>query len=86
TPVDWHWRGRPVRLVDGATVALPDTTENQEAYPQPRSQKPGLGFPLCRLVSIICLASGAVLDTAMGPCRGKGSDEQLLLRSMLDTR
>jgi len=85
TPESWHWRGRPVRLVDGATATLPDTPANQESYPQPRSQKPGLGFPLCRLVSIICLASGVVLDTAVGPCRGKGSDEQTLLRSMLDT-
>ena len=85
TPDAWHWRGRPVRLVDGATVALPDTADNQEVYPQPGSQQPGLGFPICRLVGIICLASGAVLDAAMGPCRGKGSDEQTLLRSMLDT-
>jgi len=22
TPVTWHWRGRPVRLVDGATVTF----------------------------------------------------------------
>jgi hypothetical protein len=85
TPSTWHWRGRPVRLVDGATVTLPDTPDNQEAYPQPSSQQPGLGFPLCRLVGIICLASGAVLNSAMGPCQGKGSDEQSLLRSMLDT-
>jgi len=85
TPETWHWRGRPVRLVDGATVALPDTVDNQAVYPQPGSQQPGLGFPLSRLVGIICLASGAVLDAAMGPCRGKGSDEQSLLRSILDT-
>jgi hypothetical protein len=84
-PENWHWQGRPVRLVDGATVALPDTVDNQEVYPQPGSQQPGLGFPLCRLVGIVCLASGAVLDAAMGPCRGKGSDEQTLLRSILDT-
>lgn len=38
TPDAWHWRGRPVRLVDGATVALPDTADNQAVYPQPRSQ------------------------------------------------
>ena len=50
TPAAWHWRGRPVRLVDGTTVTMPDTSANQATYPQPRSQKPGLGFPLCRLV------------------------------------
>jgi len=83
-PSTWQWRGRAVRLVDGATVALTDTPHNQALYPQPGSQQPGLGFPLCRLVGILCLSSGALLDAAMGPCRGKGSDEQSLLRSILD--
>ena len=55
TPEPWHWRGRPVRLVDGTTVVMPDTSANQAAYPQSRSQKPGLGFPLCRMVGILCL-------------------------------
>src|SRR6185503_8197599 len=55
----WRWRGRPVRLVDGTTVVLPDTAANQAAYPQPRSQRAGLGFPLCRLVGVVCLGSGA---------------------------
>lgn len=83
-PKPWHWRGRPVRLVDGTTLRLPDTPANQAAYPQPRNQKPGLGFPLCRMVGVICLASGAVLKAAHGPYSGKGSDEQTLLRSLLD--
>ncbi len=85
TPASWCWQGRPVRLVDGTTVTMPDTPANQTAYPQPRSQKPGLGFPLCRLVGIVCLSSGAVLNAAMGGYRGKGGDEQTLLRTMLDT-
>ena len=81
----WHWRDRPVRLVDGATATLPDTEENQGAFPQSSSQKPGLGFPICRVVALLCLGSGALLDAAMGPCEGKGSDEQSLLRDMLDS-
>ena len=84
-PRSWRWRGRPVRLVDGTTVAMPDTPANQEVYPQPHSQKPGLGFPLCRMVGILCLGSGAVLNAAIGSYQGKGSDEQALLRSILDT-
>jgi hypothetical protein len=71
--------------VDGTTVVMPDTPANQADYPQPRSQKPGLGFPLCRMVALICLGSGAVLSAAIGQYRGKGGDEQSLLRSMLDT-
>jgi hypothetical protein len=84
-PDTWHWRGRPVRLVDGTTLAMPDTPANQAAYPQPGSQKPGLGFPLCRMVCLVCLGSGAVLQAAIGHYRGKGGDEQSLLRSILDT-
>ena len=81
----WRWQGRPVRLVDGTTVTLPDTPANQERYPQPGSQKPGLGLPIGRLVGITCLSSGAVLDATMGPVKGKGNDEQSLLRRLLNT-
>ncbi|MDH4138440.1 MAG: IS4 family transposase [Anaerolineae bacterium] len=84
-PAVWRWRGRPVRLVDGTTVVMPDTPANQAAYPQPHSQKPGLGFPLCRIVGLLCLESGAVLNAAIGRYQGKGGDEQTLLRSILDT-
>ena len=84
-PGGWRWRGRPVRLVDGTTLVMPDTPANQAGYPQSRSQKPGLGFPLCRLVGIVCLGSGAVLNAAIGRYHGKGGDEQSLLRSLLDT-
>jgi hypothetical protein len=84
-PCWWHWRGRRVLLVDGATVTLSDTEDNQAAYPQPSSQKEGLGFPLARMVALLCLGSGALRDVAVGPCVGKGSDEQSLLRDILDT-
>jgi hypothetical protein len=80
-----HWWGRRVCLVDGTTVTLADTRENQATYPQPNSQAAGLGFPICRVVALPCLGSGALLDAATGPCEGKGSDEQALPRSMLDT-
>ena len=82
-PASWRWRGRPVRLVDGTTVVMPDTPANQAAYPQPRSQQPGLGFPLCRMVGIVCLGGGAVLNAAIGRYHGKGGDERSLLRSVL---
>ena len=84
-PMKWRWQGRRVRLVDGTTVTMPDTPENQQAYPQQRGQKPGLGFPICRMVGIICLASGSIVNAAMGPYKGKGADEQTLLRGMLDS-
>lgn len=84
-PLDWRWQGRRVRLVDGTTASMPDTAANQATYPQPSTQKPGLGFPLCRIVGITCLSSGALLDAAIGHFNGKGGSEQALLRSILDT-
>jgi len=45
-PDKWLWRNRPVKLVDGSTVSMPDTMENQAAYPQPDTQKKGLDFLL----------------------------------------
>jgi hypothetical protein len=57
---EWKWRGKRVCLIDGTTVTLPDTEENQEKHPQSSTQKPGLGFPICRIVGVISLSSGAV--------------------------
>jgi Transposase DDE domain len=79
-----RWQGRRVLLVDGTTVPMPDTAANQAAFPQIGQQKPGLGFPLCRLLALLCLSSGAVIDAATCPVKGKGNDEQSLLRTLLD--
>jgi hypothetical protein len=65
-PQDWRWQGRPVRLIDGTTVSMPDTLANQADYPQQGGQKPGLRFPICRVVGVICLSSGAILNAAVG--------------------
>lgn len=79
----WKWRGRAVKLLDGTTVSMPDTPANQAEYPQSGEQKPGLGFPLTMLVALISLSSGAMLRWANGPCRGKGTGEQALFRSLM---
>jgi len=84
-PQQWRWRGRSVKLLDGTTVSMPDTPANQAEFPQYRGQKPGLGFPLARIVGVICLGSGAVVGWAMGPYQGEGSSEQALFRSVVDS-
>lgn len=81
---EWLWRGRRVSLVDGTTVSMPDTVRNQRAFPQPNTQKPGVGFPIARLVAIISLATGVVRDLAMGPYKGKETGETALFRSLLN--
>ena len=40
-----NWCGRHVKVLDGSSISMPDTIENQKAYPQPSSQKAGWGFP-----------------------------------------
>lgn len=75
------WRGFCVKVVDGTTVSLPDTPKNQLAYPQPRAQKPGCGFPLLKLVGIFSLTTGALLDYAKG---NKHQHELSLLQKILD--
>ena len=61
-----HLQGRPVKVVDGSSVRLPDTAANQQEYPQPSGQKPGCGFPVLKLAVLFSLASGALLDVVMG--------------------
>ena len=76
--------GRAVKVVDGTTVSMPDTPANQHAYPQPAPQKPGLGFPMARLVAILSLNCAAVLALAIGPYAGKQSGELALFRALWD--
>ena len=82
TPPAWLWQGRPVKLVDGTTVSMPDTAENQARFPQHGQQEPGVGFPLARLVGVIALSHGAVLDAGIGPYHGKGTGEHGLFRGL----
>src|SRR5688500_13361526 len=74
--------GRPVKVADGTTVSMPDTPVNQRAYPQPAPQKPGLGFPMMRVVAVMSLHCAAVLAAAVGPYSGKQSGETSLFRTL----
>ena len=81
-PSSWRWRGREVKLIDGTTMSMPDTAANRRAYPQVSQQKAGLGFPIVRMVGIISLGCGTILEWAIGPCEGKKSGETSMLRHM----
>jgi hypothetical protein len=80
----WLWMKRVVKVVDGTGISLADTPANQKAYPQPSSQKSGLGFPMLRLVVLFSLAVGTVLDAAFAPYQGKGTGELSLFRTLQD--
>ncbi len=81
----WRWLGRVVKLFDGSTVSMPDTPENQAAYPQSRSQAPGVGFPLARIGVLFSLSMGAVLDLGIRRWAGKFQSELAMLRDMFST-
>jgi hypothetical protein len=83
-PGDWLWHGRQVTLVDGTTLTMPDTPENQEAFPQLSSQAPGAGFPILRMVVLLSLATACLRGMALGPYEGKETGETALLRQLLD--
>lgn len=80
----WLVQGRIVEMVDGWTVTMADTLENQQEYPQPFNQKPGCGFPIARMIGIFSLATGAINHMAIGPHKGKETGETSLLRTILD--
>jgi hypothetical protein len=63
---------------------MPDTPENQAAYPQVYNQKQGLGFPIARVGAIISLACGAILNLGVCQYAGQEQGEVSLLRRLWD--
>jgi IS4 transposase len=81
----WLFKFMHAKLVDGFTFTMPDTQKNQAEYPQPKSQKRGVGLPIARTVSILSLATACVMDMAIAPYSGKETGESALLRSLLSS-
>ncbi len=75
----WRFHDREVLVADGTTSSAADTQPNQRAFPQSARQKPGCGFPLVRWVALFSLATGALLETALG---NKHQSELRLLRQI----
>lgn len=61
TTEEQFWCGRRVKVVDGSTVSMSDTLENQAAYPQPNSQAPGCGFPIAKIGVLFSITTGAAV-------------------------
>ena len=82
-PSAWNWNGRPVKIVDGTTITMSDTKGNQKEFPQHGNQKQGAGSPIMRLVAVMSLGVGTVLDYALAPYKGKGTGEHALFREII---
>jgi hypothetical protein len=81
---NWKVYGRELKVFDGTTVKMPDTKENQKIFPQHKNQKKGAGFPLARVIAVMSLTVGTVIDYAIDAYKGKGTGEISLLRSIID--
>lgn len=79
---EWKPYGRELKVFDGTTVKMPDTKENQAFFLQHTNQKEGAGFPIARLLVVMSLTVGTIIDYSLGPCKGKGTGEHSLLRNI----
>lgn len=60
--------GRPLKAIDGSSLKLMDTPANQEAFPQPKGQKPGCGSPVMKFTALINLSHGGWEHLEIGKC------------------
>ncbi|HEY8857061.1 MAG TPA: hypothetical protein VIM43_06865 [Rugosibacter sp.] len=63
-------------------MPMPETAANQQVYSQVVQQKPGVSFPMVRMVGFIPLSCDAILEWALGPCEGKKRGETSMLWHM----
>jgi len=61
---DWQWCNRPIRVMDGCGVSMPDSESNRARWPYAGCQRPGCGFPTAQLVGLFCLATGRLIRFA----------------------
>ena len=61
-----RWRGLRVYGVDGTTLRIPDTQENDVAFGRPKSGRGRSGYPQVRLVALMVLRSHELASLAFG--------------------
>jgi hypothetical protein len=84
-PPEWMWKELHPKLLDGTTASMPDTEKSQAEYPQPSSQKKGLGFPLMRVLAVFSLATGLLHELRFSAFKGKYQSELGMFRELWDT-
>ena len=52
------WHNKVVYSVDGSSVQLDDTLENQKVFPQPSTQKKNCGFPVMKVMGLLNHSTG----------------------------
>lgn len=76
----WY-RGRKLVSIDGSTLDVADTQENEKAFGRPGASRGTAGFPKIRLVSLVENGTHVLFGTQHGPY--KGSSEKALAAEAL---
>lgn len=77
-----RWNGLTVWGVDGTTIRVPDTPDNEEAFGRPGASRGEAAYPQVRLVALMALRSHVVRAAEFGPYLGKGAGEQTLAEAL----
>lgn len=62
-----RWRELAVFGVDGTTLRVPDSTENDAHFGRPGTSRGEAGYPQARVVALMALRSHLLVDLAVGP-------------------
>ena len=85
TPAAWLFKNHRVLMIDGSSLTMADTEENQAEYPRHNNQKEGCGYPLARIEALTNLENGALTDFTMSSFQGKGTGELSLGKKLLES-
>lgn len=75
--------GRRVLLADATSFSTPDAPELRARFGYPPGQRPGLGFPVAKLLGVIDALTGAVLVALCCPLFTHEAREMLALHPLL---
>lgn len=59
------WPGHRVLVADATSASAPDEPVLQGLWPQPAGQKPGRGFPAIKLLGLLDLATGMIVQLSL---------------------
>ena len=62
-----RWRGLAVYGVDGSTLRVPDSDENEMRFKRPKGGRGRAGYPQARIVALMALRSHILAGLAIGP-------------------
>jgi hypothetical protein len=86
TPGARLWHGLRTFLADGSSALTPDVPELQKAFGQHKSQKPGCGFPMPKILGLFDAFSGLIAEMLNYPLRTHEMSKVWLLHPLLAAR